>query len=308
MTSIGVALSTPGSGNAVDYVVESARTAKRSGLSGIWLGQRFDYDAIALAGIVGREVEGISVGTSAVPIFGRHPLIVAAQAQTAQAATHGRFHYGIALGAASLTEQTFDVEFRRPAKRLEDFLTITRDVFVNGGVDYRGSEITAVSPIPTALPGATPAPPLLVAALGPRALEVSGRLADGILPFLAGPKALDGHIIPTVEQAAATAGRPAPRVVALVPALVTDDAGAGRDALAAATEFYEQIPSYQRAIELSGAKKAVELGLVGSADKVLAGLRDYLAAGATEIVLTQTELLGPDIQRATWETAAALGR
>ncbi|GAB17649.1 putative F420-dependent oxidoreductase [Gordonia effusa NBRC 100432] len=308
MTIIGAALSTPEFGNAVDHGVDSARAAKESGLSGIWLGQRFDYDAIALAGIIGREVDDITVGTSAVPIFGRHPLIVAGQAQTAQAATHGRFQYGLALGAAALTEKAFGVEFRRPAKRLADFLTITRSVLETGEVDYRGTEISAVSPIPTTLAGVDSPPPVLVAALGPRVLEVAGRFADGILPFLAGPKVLETQIIPTLAGAAVDAGRPPPRVVALVPALVTDDPDAGRAALAAATSFYEQIPSYQRVIELSGARRAVELGLVGSADEVRAGLRDYLAAGATEIVLTQTDSLGPQTERATWEAAAVLGR
>jgi alkanesulfonate monooxygenase SsuD/methylene tetrahydromethanopterin reductase-like flavin-dependent oxidoreductase (luciferase family) len=50
--------------------------------------QQFVFDAIALAAVIGSAVPGVRVGTSVVPINPRHPLIVAAAAQTAQAATH----------------------------------------------------------------------------------------------------------------------------------------------------------------------------------------------------------------------------
>lgn len=90
--------------NIIDTAVQQAREAADFGLRSVWFGQRFDYDAIALAGIVGREVPDLAVGTAAVPIFGRHPLLVAVQAQTTQAATHGRFALGLALGASAFVE------------------------------------------------------------------------------------------------------------------------------------------------------------------------------------------------------------
>jgi hypothetical protein len=38
------------------------------------------------------------------------------------------------------------------------------------------------------VPGATPPPQLMVAALGPQSLKVTGQLTDGTLMFLAGPR------------------------------------------------------------------------------------------------------------------------
>jgi alkanesulfonate monooxygenase SsuD/methylene tetrahydromethanopterin reductase-like flavin-dependent oxidoreductase (luciferase family) len=49
------------------------------------------YDALAVASAVGRAVPRISVGTTVVPIYPRHPQILASAARTAQAATGGRF-------------------------------------------------------------------------------------------------------------------------------------------------------------------------------------------------------------------------
>jgi alkanesulfonate monooxygenase SsuD/methylene tetrahydromethanopterin reductase-like flavin-dependent oxidoreductase (luciferase family) len=52
--------------------------------------------------------------------------------------------------------------------------------------------------------GATPFP-LYVAAMGPRALQVTGELADGTLPANAGPRTIEGFIAPTITQVAADA-------------------------------------------------------------------------------------------------------
>lgn len=84
--------------NGVDATVQLAREAHEAGLRSAWFGQTFTYDSPSLAAIVGREVPGLHVGTAAIPVFGRHPLVVSSQAQTAQAATAGRYHLGLALG------------------------------------------------------------------------------------------------------------------------------------------------------------------------------------------------------------------
>ena len=63
--------------------------------------------------------------------------------------------------------------------------------------------------------------PVYVAAMGPKALRVTGELADGTLPYLAGPRTIEQFIEPTIARAAADAGRPSPRIIAFVPVLVT---------------------------------------------------------------------------------------
>lgn len=293
--------------NLVEDVLAQARSAAANGVRSAWFAQRFDYDAVTVAALVGRETPDLQVGTSVVPIFGRHPLPVAGQALTAQAATYGRFSLGIGLGAKSLVESAFGERHDRTAQRLAEFVTALRQSFMDGSVDVRGETLTAVSPAPTAVPGAAPVP-ILVAAMGPRALAVTGELADGTLPFLAGPKALAEHIAPPLRAAAEHAGRPAPKIVALVQALVTDDADAARERLAAQSAFYDRIPSYQRVVALSGASKAAELALVGSEEQVSAGVGEYFDAGADEVVLTQTDLLGEETRDRTRALAGRLTR
>ncbi|MFI1198427.1 LLM class F420-dependent oxidoreductase [Streptomyces sp. NPDC020883] len=304
--TVGVALNPTDPANQIDASVALAKEAAAAGLRSAWFGQTFGADSPQLAAIVGREVPGLHVGTSAVPVFGRHPLIVSSQAQTAQAATHGRYHLGLALGTRLLTEGGFGIPFERPVARLREFLTALRQLTETGSADFHGELLTAATPIPARVPGAESGVPLLVAAMGPRALRVSGELADGILPYLAGPRALADHIVPAVTAAAEAAGRPAPRIVALVHGVVTDDADAVRATAAEQLAFYEQVPSYARAIELSGARRAVDVAVIGDERTVAAEVQRYRDAGATEVVFAGTEIDGDTNRRRTWDLLGTL--
>ncbi|MFF7331451.1 TIGR03564 family F420-dependent LLM class oxidoreductase [Streptomyces sp. NPDC008150] len=298
--TVGVALNSSDAGNQVDASVQLAREAAEAGLRSAWFGQTFGADSPQLAAIVGREVPGLHVGTSAIPVFGRHPLLVSSQAQTAQAATHGRYHLGLALGTKFLTEGGFGLPFERPVARLREFLTALRQLTQDGEADFHGELLTAVTPVPARVPGAENGVPLLVAAMGPQALRVSGELADGILPYLAGPRALEEHIVPAVTAAAEAAGRPAPRIVALVSGVVTDDVDAVRERATEQLAFYEQIPSYARVVELSGGRRASDVAVIGDEKTVAAEVRRYRDAGATEVVFTGTEIAGEADRRRTW--------
>lgn len=298
----------PAVSNLVDTAVEQARQAHELGVRSAWFGQRLDYDSIGLATVVAREVPGLAVGSSAVPIIGRHPLLVAAQARTAQAATSGRFQLGIAVGAGSYLDPVLGTVTRRPIRHLREFLTALNPALRTGAVDFAGDIVTARTPQPSDLPGAQPPPPVLVAAMGPQALRVTGELADGTLPFLAGPKTLAKHLVPTLSEAATAAGRPAPRVVTLVAGAVASDPDEVRARAYRVMAFYEAIPSYRAVLDREGVARAADLALIGTAAEVADGLRRYADAGATEIVLAQTGLVSADDQRRTYELLGSLAQ
>lgn len=306
--TVGVTLNAADADNQIDATVQLAGEAAAAGLRSAWFGQTFGADSPQLAAIVGREVPGLNVGTSAIPVFGRHPLLVSSQAQTAQAATHGRYHLGLALGTKLLTEGGFGIPFTRPIARLREFLVALRQLTETGTADFHGDLLTATTPVSARVTGAEGGVPLLVAAMGPQALRASGELADGILPFLAGPRALAEHIVPAVTAAAEAAGRPAPRIVALVPGVVTGDADAVRQKAAEQLAFYEQIPSYARVIELSGGSRAADVAVIGDEETVAAEVRRYRDAGATEVVFSGTEMAGDADRRRTWALLGELAR
>ena len=140
--------------------------------------------------------------------------------------------------------------------------------------------------------------------MGPRALAVTGELADGTLPASTGPRTLEGFIVPTIQAAAAKAGRPRPRIIAMVSVAVTDDVDTARAAAAESLALYDSIASYQKVLAREGVSSSVELAPIGTADAVTRRLNAYFDAGATDLVLMPLQTGDDDLKR-VWELAAA---
>ncbi|MEU8950569.1 TIGR03564 family F420-dependent LLM class oxidoreductase [Streptomyces sp. NPDC048489] len=285
--TVGVAPNASDAPNQADAAIQLAKEDAEFGPMSAWFGQPFGgADSPQLAVLVGREVPG----TSAIPVFGRHPLLISSQAQTAQAATHGRYHLDLALGTKLLTETGFGPPFERPITRLREFRTALGQPTGTGKADFHGELLTATTPNPVRVPGTENGIPLLVAVMGAQALQATGELADGILPYLAGPRALAG---PALTAAAEAAGRPTPRIVALDPCVVSDDIDGVREKATKNLGFHEQIPSYARVIELSAGRRAADLAVIGDEKTVEAAeVRRYRDDGAIEVLFSVTEIEG----------------
>jgi 5,10-methylenetetrahydromethanopterin reductase len=90
--------------------------------------------------------------------------------------------------------------------------------------------------------------------------------------------------VPRITDAAAAAGRPAPRVIAPLPVALCDEAE-GRERAAQTFAAYTQIPTYQRILARGseGASPA-ELVVVGDEAAIERRLRRLAAAGVTDFV------------------------
>jgi len=298
--TIGVTLpsgDTESAPNLVDELVAQTRQAAEAGLKSVWFSQLpLSQDAITVAALAGREVPGIEVGTSVVPTYPRHPLLVASAAQTAQAATGGRFTLGIGLGSKGFLGPVYGVEYPPPIRHLREYLTVLKQVFAGETVDFEGETITAKTSGPSTVGGDVP---IIVAAMGPQALRVTGELADGTLPFLAGPRALSEVIVPAIPD-----GK---RVIAAVPAIVTDEPDEVRKKAVEQMSFYGQIPSYRRILDVEGVEHAADLAIIGDEKTVLDGLRRYYDAGATDVLVSQTGIRSSEERLRTWEVISSIG-
>ncbi|MCU1701113.1 MAG: class F420-dependent oxidoreductase [Mycobacterium sp.] len=294
----------PAAANAVDDAVSQAFEASRRGVRQVWFSQRFDVDVLTLAAVVAGAVPGLGVGTAIVPINPRHPLLVASAAQTAQAAAHGHFSLGIGLGGNALEQSAFGIPAGNEIARLREYLSVLRTIREGGDVDFHGQELTARPPLSPVVPGGVPFP-IYVAAMGPRALRVAGELADGTLTYLAGPRAIEEFIAPTITQAAADAGQLPPRIIASVPVAVTANPDAARAEAMTSLRFYDQFPSYQKILAREGVTSAADLAVIGDSDAVIGQLLRYRAAGATDLVLNPFQTTPSDLHE-LWAVAAEL--
>jgi F420-dependent oxidoreductase-like protein len=303
--TLGVALAAEKTDNSIDNLIAQTGQAAAAGIRSVWFSQQLENDAVSVAALAGRAVPEVAVGTSVVPIFPRNPLVLGGQAQTAQAATHGRFSLGIGLGAKTILEPTYGTPYPPPVRHLREYLTVLRQMFSGEQVAFDGEILNLHPAWPTGLPGSGPIP-LLVAAMGPQALRVTGELADGTLPYLAGPRAIAQEIVPVITKAAEAAGRPSPRIIAFISAVVTDDVDAVREIAAGQLAFYDKIPSYQRIIEAEGVAGAAELAVIGDEEFVAAAVQRYYDAGATEVVVTQAGIRSTEDRLRTWQLLGEL--
>src|ERR1700678_1195037 len=147
--SFGISLSTSpsasalGDADALSYVIERAREAEAAGVDDIWLNQGLDIDSVTVAALVAQAVPRVIVGTAVVPMYPRHPVVLAGQAKAAQLAARGPFALGIGLGHRGQVEGVFGVPFDRPIGHLRDYLRVLRSVLDTGTAEVRGATLTA---------------------------------------------------------------------------------------------------------------------------------------------------------------------
>ena len=233
--------------------------------------------ALALAGARTRRIE---LGTFVVPTFTRHPIVMAQQALSAQAATGGRFVLGIGLSHRIAMEGQLGFDFSRPIRHMREYLTCLTALLRGQTVDFTGEEFQIHNFTLTPPPGVT-APPILVAALGPQMLRLAGQLSDGTAIWVGGPRYV-AEAAKAIGAAAGDAGRSAPRVLASVPVCVTDRPKAVREAAAEFFARYGQLPSYRAILDKEGVGGAEEVALIGDEAAVRSGIAAFVAAGATD--------------------------
>src|SRR2546430_14684846 len=107
---------------SIDGVVAQVSMLAGQGVATAWSSQIFGYDALTLLAVVGREVPDIVLGTAVVPTYPRHPIMLAAQTLTTQAATGGRLPLGLGLAHQLGIDGMVGYAFHRPARLVSDYL------------------------------------------------------------------------------------------------------------------------------------------------------------------------------------------
>ena len=115
-------------------------------------------------------------------------------------------------------------------------------------------------------------PPVLLAAMGPQMLRMAGERAHGTILWLSGALTIAHTIRPALEDAAASADRPLPRIVAGLPVCVTTDPERARRRIGRALAAYEGFASYRAVLDLEGVEGPADVALVGTPDDIEAGL------------------------------------
>lgn len=282
---------------SLDQVVEQVASAASDGFASAAFAQLSGIDVLTTIALAGRSVARIELATAVIPIYPRHPVALAQQALTANAAIGGRLALGIGLAHKPVVEQRWGMSFERPAAFMREYLAILMPLLRGEAVEYDGERLSAH--LQLSMPEGTPAPSVLLAALGERMLRLAGEHTDGTALWMVGPRTLASHITPTIGEAARKAGRPAPRIAAGLPICVTHDAAAARERAARSLANYGHLPSYRAMLDLEGVAGPADVMLAGSEEDVDRQLTRLEEAGATEF--TASPLGSSEERRRTLE-------
>ena len=291
-----------GQSGTIDNLVAQVRRAEEDGLHTAWFANIFGFDAMTVAAIAGWETARIEVGTAVVPTFPRHPVAMAQQALSTQVAAKGRFSLGIGLSHQVVIEGMFGLSFAKPYSHMKEYLAVLAPLIRQGSVGHQGAEFRVAANV--TVPGVKPCP-ILLAALAPKMLALAGGIGDGTITWMTGPKTLRDHTVPRITEAAAQAGRPAPRVVAGLPIVVTEDVPAARMAAAQFFQIYGALPSYRAMLDREGAEGPGDVVIAGNEAAVGEQLEALARSGVTDFLAAPFPV-GADAQASLQRTRAVL--
>jgi len=279
-----------GSSRNIDDLKKQVQEANTLGYSTFWTPQIFNLDALTALAVIAESVEGIRLGTSVIPTYPRHPMMLAQQALTVNQVSNGRLDLGIGLSHKPVVEGMWGISFDAPVGHMSDYLQILMALLHDGTISYGGKHLTSRGGIDVP----ADAPPVLVAALGPQMLKLVGRVADGTVTWMTGPETIRNHISPIINAAAEEAGRPVPQVIAAVPVCITSDLDIAEEYAKRDFGFYGDLPSYRAMLEREGLANSWDIALSGSFEEVAEGLEKYSDSGGTQVVAA---VYGPDEAR-----------
>jgi F420-dependent oxidoreductase-like protein len=266
-------------GGDLDAMVRNARSLEERGFAFTGVANISGWDAIGALAIVGRETERIELQTAVVPTYPRHPVTMAQQALTTQAAAGGRFTLGIGLSHQVVIENSLGLSFARTASHMREYLSVLMPLLHRERVRFEGEEYRVDSGLDA--PDMQPVR-CLVAALGPVMLRIAGEMADGTATWMCGPKTLESHISPRIRKAAADAGRPEPTVSAALPIALTSDPAAAREQVSQQLAVYPTLPSYKAMLDIEGIEQAGDIAILGDEETLDLALRRLEEAGVTQ--------------------------
>lgn len=291
---IGIFSSAAGAGGGVDAIVADAKASADAGFDSYWMSQIVGHaDAMTIIGAMAERVPNIRFGTSVVPTYPRHPMVMAEQAMTTSMLTGGRFTLGIGLSHKPVVEGMWGYSFAKPIRHAREYLDALMPLVRGEAVSVAGETITARGKLEIK----AEEPPVLLAALGPQMLKLAGARCAGTITWMTGAKTLAKLTIPTINDAAAEAGRPTPEVAAGFPIWVTDDAAAARANAAKTFEIYGQLPSYRAMLDLEGIGGPEDLAITGDEAACAARVEELIAAGVTQFAASEFANNTEDRQR-----------
>jgi probable F420-dependent oxidoreductase len=245
----------------------TAGRIEEMGYQTLWFAETFGRDPFATAAFLGARTERLELATGIASIFNRHPGAMRQGADAVAEMTGGRFTLGLGVSSPAIVEKARKLDYSKPLTQLDAYLD-----------QYESSRYFAVPP-------AEPVP-VVLAAVGPKMLELAARRTSGALTY---------NMTPEHTARARAALGPDKLLAVEQKVMLTTDADLARRTAASVLSFYQRAPGYRNGwkslgftdeeIDTPSPEYLDAIVAWGDEEKVRARLDEHLAAGADHLCI-----------------------
>src|SRR5215212_2979607 len=222
--------------------VELAVLADERGLDSVWISEAWGQDAVSVLGLLTGKTERVALASGLMQIPARRPTATAMAAASLDVLSGGRFRLGLGLSGPQVSEGWYGVPFGKPLKRTREYVDVVRRALAREAVQLPAEGEDAMGlgkPLKLLTKPVQERIPIYLGAVGPKAVEQCGEIADGWLPFLLDPRRPDLLMEPLQRGLAKRPGGAEDFDIApAVPVALHDDVAAARDLARPWLAFY----------------------------------------------------------------------
>ena len=244
-----VAVTLPG-GPKLEHTIARLKWAEDEGFPDAWFSDAGAPDTLTQIAAVGHHTTSIRIGVAVTPVYTRSPSVLAASANVIGQVIPGRFVMGLGSSSQTIMGQWNGIPLEKPVTRVKETAQLVRHMLTGEKTNFDG--VTLKSHGYRQAPMDNP-PPIYLAALRPKMIEMAAEVGDGVI-FNLWPKSALPKMMEHVKIGAERAGKnwQDVEIVNRAMALCTDDKAAGRNAFRAAFAPYYATPVYNKFLAWAG--------------------------------------------------------
>jgi F420-dependent oxidoreductase-like protein len=166
---------------------------ERAGLDIVFVPEAYSFDAVSALGYLAASTERVQLASGILQLYTRTPTLTAMTAAGLDYVSDGRFILGLGASGPQVIEGFHGVPYDAPIARTREVIDICRQVWRRETVQHHGRHYTI--PLPPEQGTGLGKPlklinkpvreriPILVAALGPKNVELAAEIAEGWQPI-----------------------------------------------------------------------------------------------------------------------------
>ena len=174
---------------------------ERAGLDIAFVPEAYSFDAVSQLGFLAARTSTLQIASGILPIYSRTPALTAMTAAGLDYVSGGRFTLGLGTSGPQVIEGWHGVPYDAPIGRTRELIEICRAVWRRDRLDYQGKHYTL--PLPAGQGTGLGKPlklinhpvrdriPIIIAALGPKNVELAAEIAEGWQPIFYFPEKAD---------------------------------------------------------------------------------------------------------------------